>query len=156
MQKLILIPVAIPIAIVSIFISMYFLIGGGSASSNCSSLFVTCNATCQETFLYSTAHCEGKYFPDCKCDGLMKKQTKSISADSMQLKNMAEFIDHVSELKSTHKDDLITTLKEIKNAIENENYKAYKKGVDKYYDITREFSEKQKKLLNNWLKKHAT
>lgn len=155
MKKLILIPVAIPLVIVSALLVMYLLIGGGSASSNCSSLFVTCKASCQETFLYSTAGCDGRgYFPDCQCDGLMGEQTKSISADSMQLKNMDKFIDHVAELQSTHKDDLIATLNAIKITIEYGNHEGYKSCVDQYDDIRSKLSAQQKQHLNNWLKQH--
>lgn len=155
MKKLILIPVAILIAIVSASLVMYLLIGGGSASSNCSSLFVTCKASCQETFLYSTAGCDGRdYFPDCQCDGLMGKQTKSISADSMQVKHMAQFIEHVAELESTHKDDLVATLNAIQITIAHGNHEAYKSSVDQYFDIVNELSEQQKQHLNNWLNRN--
>lgn len=154
MKKIFLIPLILALIIFSTLAIAAFVAKGGSATITCSSPFATCTATCTETRIYSSAECEGgSTFPDCKCDGFMKKENKSIGADSTQLKNLNEFIEHAIELNTTPNADLIENLREIKQAVADRDYPAYEKSTEKYREITAELSDSKIELLNGWIKK---
>lgn len=130
---------------------------GGSARSRCSSLFVTCEAICQETHIYSTANCDQiSYFPDCHCNGLLKKESKMITADPGQLKNMDRFISFISERPIDRQAELTSALKKIKTAIEQESYTAYKSGITGYLKISQDLPASDENLLDDWVKENTS
>lgn len=157
MKKTRLILLAVALFTLSTAAIIDFQFEDGSATSNCSTLFVTCKATCQDTHIYSTAHCgKSNYFPDCMCDGLMKKETKTLLANSIQLKNIDSFIGYVSGLDIDHHDDLLMNLRNIKKSVQNENYESYNNATHNYFKIIDKLKKRHRELLNDWIKKHST
>jgi len=140
--------ITLPLATLLLVLLIDFMSKGGSATSTCSSQFVSCKAICAETHVYATSRCIGdEFFPICECAGLLKEQSYLISANEIQTENLEEFIKFVSNLEIVHKENIVDNLKKVKNAIQVDDYETYHLAVYAFSEITGTLSDEDVRQL---------
>lgn len=128
----------------------------GFSQSSCSSIFATCKATCTGTHIYSTAnYSEKSYFPQCQCDGQLEEEVIEITYNSKQVENLNRFIHFVHNLPIDNRSNLLSTLKDIKRAINQNDYQGYENSIDRFEEFTNQLEKKDLKLLDDWIEKNT-
>jgi hypothetical protein len=129
---------------------------GGSSSSSCSSIFMTCESKCIGTHIYSSADC-GKnfYFPDCGCDGLMKDEERQISFNSKQEERLDNFITYVSKLQVENTSELLLTLTRIKRSVKNNHPNEYSQEIERFKHLVEELNRKEVVRIKDWIKQNT-
>ena len=125
---------------------------GGFSKSSCSSIFVTCEASCTETHVYSTSGCgQNFYFPDCACNGLTKDEKRNISFNSKQENNLDSFTQYISKIHTENSSELVSTLKKIKRSIEMNNAIDYSNEIEHFKKIAESLNETESSRIKNWI-----